>query len=278
VQDEIRFPECFSEMFRVEVADTEHLRREAFRLRYRVYCEERNFERREHFPDQLESDTADAHSIHALVRHRQSGTPVGVVRLILRHSGKSDGLLPVERTCRGIFDQEEIAKFSFQNSSVAEVSRFAVSKGAIAEVEKHIAASASGSREVRDSGAELARNPLQNIVLGLIAALFQMSEKHDIDHWYALMEPSLARHLSRLGLRFTRVGPLVNHRGKRQPMLASLTQLRQDIKVQNRQLHALIEAGGQPVPQRPHHAADLGRPQRAFGMPPLHPAMASRSA
>jgi N-acyl amino acid synthase of PEP-CTERM/exosortase system len=117
------------------------------------------------------------------------------------------------------------------------------------------------------------RNPFQSIVLGLISALFQMSAACGIDHWYALMEPSLARHLSRLGLRFTSVGPLVNHRGKRQPMLASLWHLRQDILDKNPLLHELIEFNGEPVVQCTRRAVRLDWSQRIFTSPPFSTAV-----
>ena len=81
LQGEGRFSELFVKIFGIEVADTEQLRRDAFRLRYRVYCEERKFERREDFPDRLESDRFDDGAVHAIVRHRETGIVVGAVRL-----------------------------------------------------------------------------------------------------------------------------------------------------------------------------------------------------
>jgi len=264
VPDSGRFSKCFIRMFNVEVADTDELRRDAFRLRYRVYCEERQFERSEHFPDRLESDEFDDGAVHAIVRHRETGIVVGAVRLILRHHADPKNRLPLEQACDGLLDRAELSKFDGYQHSVAEVSRFAVSKGAIAEVAE--CARTSSAADVADDAIRnvLGGNPFQNVVLGLISALFQMSAACGIDHWYALMEPSLARHLSRLGLRFTRVGPLVNHRGKRQPMLANLWGLRQDILDQNPQLHELIEFNGAPVAQRTQRAVRVRWSQGIF--------------
>ena len=270
VPESSRFSKLFVRTFSVEIADTEQLRREAFRLRYRVYCDERRFERSEDFPDQMEFDEHDDGAVHAIVRHRRTGIVVGTVRLILRHHANPNNRLPLEKACGGLLDQDQLSKFDSYEHSVAEVSRFAVSKSAIAELTEqtkgspgHIAADAF--REI------LGGNPFQSIALGLISALFQMSEACGIDHWYALMEPALARHLSRLGLRFTRVGPLVNHRGKRQPMLANLWQLRQEILDQNPQLHELIEFSGEPVEQRTRRAVRVDRSRRIFTSIPSFP-------
>ena len=272
VPDSSSFSEFFVKMFSVEVADTEQLRRDAFRLRYRVYCEERKFERSEYFPDQLESDKFDDASVHAVVRHRATGIVVGAVRLILRQPANPQNLLPLERACGGLLDRDQLRKFDSCMHSVAEVSRFAVSKSAVVEVTER--SEAGSSAKFSDDGVQdlLGGNPFRSIALGLISALFQMSAACGIDHWYALMEPALARHLSRLGLHFTRVGPLVNHRGKRQPMLASLWHLRQDILDQNPELHELIEFNGEPVMQRTRRAVRLDWSQKIFTSNPSFPA------
>lgn len=257
--DASRFPETFLKIFNVEVADTPQLRHDAFRLRYRVYCEERKFERSEDFPDQLESDDFDDRALHAIVRHRETAIVVGAVRLILRHPEDLQAILPLEQACGGLLDRAQLSKFDCYEDSVAEVSRFAVSKSAVAEVADRTKKATLASFAARGIEDMLGGNPFQSIALGLISALFQMSSACGIDHWYALMEPALARHLCRLGLRFTQVGPLVNHRGKRQPMLASLWHLRQEILDQNPDLHELIEFNGGPVTQRTQRAIRLDR-------------------
>lgn len=268
VSDAVCFSEVFDENFTVEVADTAQVRREAFRLRYRVYCEERNFEQREDFSDQMETDAFDDQSVQVIVRHRSTGIPVGVVRLILRDSDESGYLLPIERSCRQLFDKKQLARFNLRRYSVAEVSRFAVSKTAIAEVERRTTAKPSGASVLAAPGAGARGDSFQSIVLGLIAALFQISAAHGVDHWYALMEPALSRHLSRLALRFTRIGPLINHRGKRQPMLASLADLRHDISVKNPQLHELIRAECERAVSRRWHVEYLGCSRRLFARTP----------
>jgi N-acyl amino acid synthase of PEP-CTERM/exosortase system len=245
------FAGSFKKLFQVQLANTTALRRDAFRLRYRVYCEERQFERSECFPDHLEKDEFDDSSVHAIVRHRDTGIVVGAVRLILRSTAEPAGLLPVENVCGALFDQGQLSRFPAFRDCVAEVSRFAVSKTAVTEVVERMQVDSpwynGGSNTLRGS-------PLLSVVSGLIAALFQMSSMHGVAHWYALMEPALARRLNRLGLRFTKIGPLVNHHGTRQPMLANLDELRQSIAVQNPLLDELIKAGDDFLQTRGHTA------------------------
>ena len=68
---------------------------ETFRLRYRVYCEERGFERPEDHPDGLEVDRFDVHARH-FASYNSGGNMVGTVRIILH----SDEGFPIERNCR----------------------------------------------------------------------------------------------------------------------------------------------------------------------------------
>ena len=247
VLDTDRFAEFFFKVFRVEFANTGRLRNDAFRLRYRVYCKERGFERSEAFPDQLESDEFDDGAVHAIVRHRETGIVVGAVRLILRQPADPRNLLPLEQACGGLLDKDQISRLGGYRHSVGEVSRFAVSKGAIAEVAERTRSNLSSHSAVDGYRDILGANPFQSIALGLISVLFKMSAARGIEHWYALMEPALVRHLSRLGLHFTRIGPMVNHHGKRQPMAATVQLLRQEIRRKNPQLHQLIEFQGEPV-------------------------------
>lgn len=229
--------DSFHRHFRAEIAHSDEARREAFQLRYRVYCEERQFENAAEHPNQLEQDVYDAHSLHALVRHQETGTAVGVVRLITTRTDIS--ALPVEDVCAHQFDRTIMADFKPSRNRSGEVSRFAVSKTAI----RALFLDKKSPRTIGDGAGEdclIHSQACQTVSQGLIAALFRMSQEHLIDHWYALMEPALARYLSRLGLDFCRIGPIVNHHGRRQPMLAKLSDLLTRIAQDNPELHHLI--------------------------------------
>ena len=53
-------------------------------------------------------------------------------------------------------------------------------------------------------------------------AIVQMSLEYGITDWLAVMEPSLLRLLSRFGIDFAPLGPLVNYHGLRQPSHANV--------------------------------------------------------
>lgn len=86
-----------------------------------------------------------------------------------------------------------------------------------------------------------ARLLLPHISLGLIAMLFAISEEQRIGYWYAAMEPSLSRLLTRLGIKFTPIGPVMNYHGRRQPMIAKVDDLLDNMQHNRRDFFSLIK-------------------------------------
>jgi N-acyl amino acid synthase of PEP-CTERM/exosortase system len=221
-----------------EIAVNDSQRREAHQLRYEVYCTERGYEDSARFSDGLEKDEFDMYSVQSLVRSRSSGIAAGVVRLILPNSLRPDSLLPIEVNCGHSFNRAVLDDFEFKRTAIAEVSRFAVSSGLIAK-----AGAQAGNPSIQEEFSQY----LPHIALGLIAMLFVTSVQHQITHWYAAMEPSLSRLLSRSGVDFTPIGPVVDYHGKRQPMIANVRDLLGNIYHKRHEFFQLIEhLGGVP--------------------------------
>src|SRR4051812_49801057 len=75
--------ERFNLYFETALADTPALLDEAHAIRFHVYCLETGFEDASAFPDGLERDAFDIHSVHGMLIHRPSGQAMGTVRLVL---------------------------------------------------------------------------------------------------------------------------------------------------------------------------------------------------
>ena len=229
-----------------ELAVNDSQRYEAHRLRYDVYCEERGYEDPEKFPDGLEVDVYDDNSVHALVRHRFSNLVAGVVRLVFTDQSEPEKPLPIEYYCGDSFDHSILDRFDFSRTGIAEVSRFAVSNQFINRVGNDGLGHPSDkwTGQVQDDPSQY----LPHISLGLIAMLFVASAQHRITHWYAVMEPSLHRLLGRSGIVFTSIGPVVNYHGRRQPMIASVSDLLSNVYDKRYEFFRLIDdLGGVPA-------------------------------
>lgn len=232
------FSLAFDRSFIAEVAASEALKREAFRLRYQVYCEERGYEESTKFPDGMETDRFDATSVHILVRERTSGIACGVVRMILPEWSGGASLFPLEDVCgHPLFGQSFEDRARLRHDAV-EISRFAISgtrRGTDVQPQNRRGSSGDSAAPV---GARSAPSSL--VALGLIATLFAVSAELDVKVWYALMKESLSRYLSRLGVPFRKIGPEIQYRGRRQPMQANVEQLFAQVVLVNPGFHTLI--------------------------------------
>ncbi len=173
------------------VAHTPDQMRDAQRLRYRVYCEERGFE-----PgvDGLEQDAFDRHSRHILVRSRVTGTTLGTVRIVLPVAGADHSSFPMSRVC------EDYVLAPLPVSATGEISRFALTRERAG---------------VSPAAAALMR-------LCLMQGIVAVSGQANLTHWCAIMERSLIRLLQATAIHFQPVGPTVEFHGERQPAIGAI--------------------------------------------------------
>lgn len=209
--------ETYNRYFQVQRADTEERRDQVFRLRYAVYCIEHSFEPIENNPDGRERDRYDSCSLHSLLIHRPTGAAVGTVRLIMpRWDGQA-----IELPIRSVCDPAALAGIARRvpPERWAEISRFAVTKD-FRRRSGDNATIVGGLTEFGDP-----RRVIPQISLGLMRAIVEMSASADITHLYAVMEPKLLRMLTRLGIHFETIGPVVEYHGTRQPCFCDLGDL-----------------------------------------------------
>jgi len=204
----------FDRFFEIVPVVTDEQLHQALWLRYQVYCLEMGFESVDEHPGGIEQDEFDKRSVHSLLIHRQSGLVAGTVRLVLPNHSNLEDPYPMEISC-GTRIRRPIT--GTHRSELGEISRFCISR----EFKRRAAESGTlwgdGSNEAMSAEQLPQRRIIPHISLGLIAATIRMSTEHGIRYWYALMEPSLVRFLQRFGINFDPIGPLLDHRGERQP-------------------------------------------------------------
>lgn len=217
--------EGFSRYFKVAVVapgDDESLR-QSLHLRYQVYCVEHPFEK-PGGTDEIEQDEFDAYSAHSLLLSRRNDDVVGTVRLVLPRRKQPHTLFPIEQHCGTFFDNKLFDTRTLPRDSTAEISRFAISKEfkkRLMDTEYPWGASDLSEQETEQMKA-LERRIIPHITLGLFLAIVRMSVRHNITHWYAVMEPALMRLLKKFSIEFIPLGPMVDYHGKRQPCVAEI--------------------------------------------------------
>ncbi|MEF8982400.1 PEP-CTERM/exosortase system-associated acyltransferase [Thiohalorhabdus sp.] len=241
-------PDFFHNHFQIQRANTRELRDAVYALRYQVYCLENPYEDATLHRDEREMDEYDAQSVHSLVRHRDTGTVAGCVRLILPDRSDSAAPLPVEAECHQDFYGWHRAKRSgIERTRLAEVSRFAVSRQFKRRLEEAQSPSGTSPRAIyEDAGpdSELLHRSLPSITMGLIAAGIQMSVEQGVTHWYAFLEPSLLRLLSRFGIHFQQVGPPVQHHGNRRPATVRVKDVIRGVHSERPDIWAIVSDKG----------------------------------
>ena len=262
------FVGSYDRHFDVHRADTPERLDAAYRLRYQVYCVENRFEDPDRCHDGRETDDDDDRAVHTLLVHRRSGAAIGTARLILPETG-SGRPLPIEHVvhpaARALFRPS-------QRHRIAEISRFAVSK----QFRRRRGEDRCADTGFRYSAAEVEgaeRRLLPHITFGLVRGLLDLCLEYEITAVAAVMEPALRRVLSRVGIEFGPLGPLVEHHGLRQPCFADIAALVHNSPDRADFLRGYLEASGSmpalptPVP------VEAGRGSRPRPTPPLsrHP-------
>lgn len=152
-------------------------------LRYQVYCEERRFLDRGHFPERREYDRHDRQAVH-FAAFDSTGQLAAAARLVR----STDELgFPFED-----HDPLHTTVDLPQAHRAAEVSRLVINR-----------------RYRQPPGG----GPLGSVVFGVYREMYRYSRAQDITHWYAAMERPLRRLLGRYGLMFQPLGPEIDFFG-----------------------------------------------------------------
>jgi N-acyl amino acid synthase of PEP-CTERM/exosortase system len=218
--------------FVLQLADSEVLMEQCYRLRHQVYCKEHHYEQPAGESRELETDAWDARSLQLLIRHRSTGFALATARLIL--GDEADPQQPFPAEFHAGIDPAGFANSAMflPRHSIAEVSRFSISKAA--------------RSYLRDTGAiasEVSESDLSSwITLRLINGLVELSRKHSVAQWYTFMEGGFIRLLRRMGMRFEPVGTAIEFHGRRFVAIDSVDDLVSGMKKEQPELHGLMVA------------------------------------
>ncbi|MEQ8659216.1 MAG: PEP-CTERM/exosortase system-associated acyltransferase [Gammaproteobacteria bacterium] len=212
--DATRIIDDFLRYFAVVPADSEALRREAYRIRFQVYAEELGWEDRSRFPDGCEIDEHDADAVACLLRHRPSSQFAGCVRLVMR-SADPDAAFPFEQAmAHGGHPLVTADLASDWRAHCGEISRIAV----VSQFRRRRNERERPDTDLEDNGtAHPERRVFPHIAMGLYLGAAALGLRRGLDSVFAIMEPKLARRLRLYGIEFETAGEPFEHRGTRVP-------------------------------------------------------------
>ena len=227
----------FSRYLKPQIANSEAIKQQVYKLRHQVYCEELAYE--DTNAAQLEFDEFDARAIHCVVQHLSSKSLAGTLRLIPTKNG--DELLPLEKFCAQAITHPELHPKHFLRHQVCEISRLAVPALFRKRQSDQFPGSATGAiNEQTFSTNELRYFPY--IAISLYLSAIAMCRKMRCFHVFVMMEPRLARSLDFVGIHFTQLGPMIDYHGKRAAYYVDARELRKNFSVGYKKFLQVIEA------------------------------------
>lgn len=203
---------AFNEYFEIVNADTPDLLKEVFALRYRILCINNiipGFNSAK-YPDGLEQDEYDLHSMHILLRHRPSNIFVGTTRLILPDRQHSEGKFPTELHTR-FFPGFTIDPNTRQQTG--EVSRFTILSDFFRRKKDQAAAPLNGITSTEKNDRRRFPHPMLALTVGIL----RLCARQKIYYLLSSMDPALNKLLGFYGLQLNPIGPTADYHGIRCP-------------------------------------------------------------
>jgi N-acyl amino acid synthase of PEP-CTERM/exosortase system len=169
---------------------------------------------------------------------------MGTIRVVLPESSPGAELLPMYRVCQETGLAPSLLP---PMAKTAEISRFAISK----EFRQRTGDNLYGSVYQPSELARDERRVIPHMTLGLIGLAVRLSQGSGVENVCAIMEPALIRLLSRMGIRWHTVGPLVEYHGMRQPCVTRLDELLAGIEAERPEIYEVITDSGLPAVAQP---------------------------
>jgi N-acyl amino acid synthase of PEP-CTERM/exosortase system len=199
------------------IDDSPRLLEKSYRLRYQVYCLERRFLPAEAYPDGLERDEFDCHSVHVGVVDPHDEL-AGTARLVMNSAAG----LPLLRHCT-LFPGE--TAIDDPRHRVVEASRLSVSRHySRRQDDAFFTPPPSAPVVPAPSRGTERRDGRHDVFLMVLKALYQASKRMAATHWIVATERSLQRRGAEYGFPFRVVGPESNYAGRIEPYIMSVAE------------------------------------------------------
>ncbi len=251
--------------FTVSIVTDEKELKQVYRLRYKVYCDEWEFENPDKHPNGIEVDEFDKHAVHFAVRDDSQKT-VGTVRMILN----SEEGFPIEKYCEIDTGNSEIPK-----ENIAEISRLAISRVYRRRSEDkylygpdeerriiggfdrpyNYAENRTHYRRTDDKYKSKPGNPRSRnihsserrsrheLVTCLYKAVYHESKRRKLTHWYAVMTKGLIILLNRFAFKFHAIGDPVDYHGIRTAYMGDILKIEEEVLAQKPEIYEEFTKG-----------------------------------
>lgn len=224
------FYTAFRGTFELIEADNEPLRRQAYRLRYQVFCVENNIAL--HHQNEMEYDAYDSFSRHYLLIHKPSGNIAGTVRVVMPDPDRPLFSFPLQEICDHPFlhaDERVLQLCEISRLCMAHEFRQRPDDGPVLPAyyeQEHAGASSVFTLPGR-------RRQIPYAPLGLFHGAFRGALEAGTLNCIALMDPMQFRSLKQLGMDYRVLGPRLDTFSRHQPLVMNIKAILDNMAEQN---------------------------------------------
>ncbi len=189
--------ESFNSQFKIHLIDSNHMLREAYKIRHEVYCRELSYENLS--KEEIEQDHYDSNSLHFLVEHLKDKRYIACNRLVTIPKNSASMPFPLEVVVKG--RQLDLSLTEESRGDFVEISRTCILP------------------EYRKSSIGNINNKsfMSAVSISLISACISAALYQGNWRILSLMEARFARYLRMMGMPFDLAGESVYFKGERQP-------------------------------------------------------------
>ncbi len=222
--DTDHFYNMFYRLFDVVHTDTPELKEQSHRLRYQVFCcEKEGYENPDDHPDGMETDRYDERADSVLLVYKPQNISIGTLRVIKPDPDDPYNSFPIQSLC-DIADLENKQRIM----SSCEFSRFCISKELRLFIWEDVQRNKDSlftekedilSPEQKD---KVLKQALSSASIGLVRGGMEIMNKNNTSNNYCLMEEHKAANLIKQGVAFKPIGSEIEHHGKRIPLYSNI--------------------------------------------------------
>lgn len=211
------YTQAYHQTFSLIAADTAELKAEAYRLRYRVYCDEYDFHEPFEMGGQQEKDRYDERARHFLLQHKPSRDIIGTLRVVIPSEEDDPFDLSLTHFC-----DHPLLQQSESRRHICEISRFCMDPRFRRRPGDGRFLSSYNTQDNIRLQDRLIRRVIPYPQAALLFGAFETALKARILNCAMLLEPRHLPSFARLGIPYRILGPHVGHYGGMQPLIFNI--------------------------------------------------------
>ncbi len=218
------FLQAYYKRFELIRADTAALKKKAFGLRFKVYCEEHGVEDPHEDGSYIERDLYDERSVHYILMHKFTRETVGTLRVVLPNDDSPAESFPAQQHC-----DHPLLKYDSRALSLCEISRFCTAPRFRKREADGPFLSAYHDQDVhggfRMDGMTFVRRRIPYMQAALLQGAFEAAMEARILDCVWMVEPAHLESLRQIGFPYRVLGPKVKAHGGLQPVIFNIKQV-----------------------------------------------------